>query len=97
MSDGLDSQYQPGPFGHQFIQLVLARVREFTREPEAVFWALFFPLLLAGGLGIAFRGGPVQTPTADAETDNRRFRTPSIRVNEPPEPKSLTGGSSKRQ
>ncbi len=36
-------------------QLTLARLREFTREPEAVFWTFVFPLLLAGGLAIAFR------------------------------------------
>jgi ABC-type polysaccharide/polyol phosphate export permease len=37
--------------------LILARVREFTREPEAVFWAVFFPILLTTALGIAFSGG----------------------------------------
>jgi ABC-2 type transport system permease protein len=36
-------------------QLTLARFREFTREPEAMFWTFVFPLLLAGGLAIAFR------------------------------------------
>ncbi|MDZ7632727.1 MAG: ABC transporter permease [Gemmatimonadaceae bacterium] len=36
-------------------QLTMARFREFTREPEAVFWTFVFPLLLAGGLAIAFR------------------------------------------
>lgn len=36
-------------------QLTLSRYREFIREPEAVFWTLVFPLLLATGLGIAFR------------------------------------------
>lgn len=36
-------------------QLTLSRFREFTREPEAVFWTFVFPLLLAGGLAIAFR------------------------------------------
>ncbi|MES3036145.1 MAG: ABC transporter permease [Gemmatimonadota bacterium] len=36
-------------------QLTLARFREFMREPEAVFWTFVFPLLLAGGLAIAFR------------------------------------------
>lgn len=35
--------------------LVLVRLREFFREPEAVFWTYLFPILLAGGLGIAFR------------------------------------------
>jgi ABC-2 type transport system permease protein len=40
---------------HPLAQLTLVRIREFTREPEAVFWAIFFPILLAAGLGIAFR------------------------------------------
>lgn len=43
---------------HQLTQLVLGRIREFTREPEAVFWAILFPVLLAAGLGIAFAGRP---------------------------------------
>jgi ABC-type polysaccharide/polyol phosphate export permease len=38
-------------------QLTLVRIREFTREPEAVFWAIFFPILLTSALGIAFSGG----------------------------------------
>ena len=43
---------------HPLVQLTLVRVREFAREPEAVFWALFFPILLTAGLGIAFRSRP---------------------------------------
>ena len=42
------------------VQLTLVRVREFTREPEAVFWALFFPILITAGLGIAFRSRPAE-------------------------------------
>lgn len=42
-------------------QLSLTRFREFIREPEAVFWALFFPILLSVGLGIAFRNRPPET------------------------------------
>ena len=42
---------------HQLTQLTLVRIREFTREPEAVFWAVFFPILLATGLGVAFSSG----------------------------------------
>ena len=37
------------------IELTLVRLREFVREPEAMFWVFGFPLLLALGLGIAFR------------------------------------------
>ncbi len=40
---------------HSMVQLTLVRFREFTREPEAVFWTFVFPILLAAGLGIAFR------------------------------------------
>src|SRR5262249_27184567 len=40
---------------HPLIQLTLARLREFLREPEAVFWVFVFPVLLAFALGIAFR------------------------------------------
>src|SRR5262245_15421658 len=40
------------------IQLVLVRIREFTREPEAVFWALLFPIILSTGLGLAFSNRP---------------------------------------
>jgi ABC-type polysaccharide/polyol phosphate export permease len=38
--------------------LILTRFREFFREPEAVFWVYVFPILLATGLGIAFRSRP---------------------------------------
>src|SRR3954471_15493973 len=41
-------------------QLVLTRFREFVREPEALFWALAFPILLSIGLGIAFRNRPAE-------------------------------------
>jgi ABC-2 type transport system permease protein len=41
--------------GHPLYQLTKIRFLEFWREPEAVFWTLFFPILLATGLGIAFR------------------------------------------
>ncbi|SPE40853.1 ABC multidrug efflux pump, inner membrane subunit [Candidatus Sulfopaludibacter sp. SbA3] len=43
---------------HPLAQLTLVRFREFVREPEAIFWVFIFPILLAGGLGIAFRNRP---------------------------------------
>ena len=41
-------------FNHPLVQLTLCRVREFLREPEAVFWVFVFPVLLALALGLAF-------------------------------------------
>lgn len=43
------------PGDHPLFQLTLVRFREFVREPEAIFWAIFFPILLTIGLGLAFR------------------------------------------
>jgi ABC-type multidrug transport system permease subunit len=39
-------------------QLTSTRFRLFFREPEAMFWIFIFPILLAVGLGIAFRNRP---------------------------------------
>jgi len=49
---------KPGWLDGPLAQLTLVRVREFMREPEAVFWAVFFPILLTVGLGFAFRDRP---------------------------------------
>ncbi len=46
-------------------ELTLARLREFYREPEALFWVYGFPILLVVGLGIAFRNQPVERITVD--------------------------------
>jgi ABC-2 type transport system permease protein len=40
------------------IELTSARLKEFIRETEAVFWVFGFPLLLTLGLGFAFREKP---------------------------------------
>ncbi|MHB1071378.1 MAG: ABC transporter permease [Gemmatimonadaceae bacterium] len=39
-------------------QLVSVRFKEFIREPEAIFWTFIFPVILAVGLGVAFRNRP---------------------------------------
>jgi ABC-2 type transport system permease protein len=41
-----------------FTHLLIARMKELWREPEVVFWVFVFPILLALGLGIAFRNKP---------------------------------------
>jgi ABC-2 type transport system permease protein len=51
-------------------QLILARVREFYREPEALFWVYGFPILMVVALGVAFRNKPVeQAVSVDVEKD----------------------------
>jgi ABC-2 type transport system permease protein len=46
------------------VELSRTRVLEFIREPEAIFWVFVFPVLLAAGLGIAFRSRPAEMPRA---------------------------------
>src|SRR5688500_17855122 len=50
-------------------ELTLARLREFYREPAAVFWVYIFPLILAAALGFAFRERPVEKVTVDVRED----------------------------
>jgi ABC-type multidrug transport system permease subunit len=49
-------------------QLTSMRFRLFLREPEAVFWTFIFPILLAVGLGIAFRNRPADVLQVGATT-----------------------------
>jgi ABC-type multidrug transport system permease subunit len=49
------------------VELTIVRVKEFLREPEALFWVFAFPLLLALALGFAFRDrAPDRVPIAVA-------------------------------
>src|SRR5438094_7591532 len=41
-----------------FLHVLDVRMKELRREPEVVFWVFGFPILLALGLGIAFRNKP---------------------------------------
>src|SRR3954454_3562891 len=80
MSDSrIGSDTERGLAANSLWQLITVRFKEYTREPEALFWSFGFPILLAIGLGIAFRSkpadvvhvavvnnGPRATPLADA-------------------------------
>jgi ABC-type multidrug transport system permease subunit len=70
---------------HALAQLVLVRIREFVREPEALFWGLAFPILLAAGLGIAFRNRPpdvLKVAAAGPELTASLAREPQLDVRE---------------
>jgi ABC-type multidrug transport system permease subunit len=50
-------------------QLILARLREFYREPEAIFWVYGFPILMVVALGIAFRNKPAENIVVDVQQE----------------------------
>ena len=52
-----------------FVELSLARLREFYRERGAVFWTFGFPVLLAVVLGLAFRSKPPELPLVGVAND----------------------------
>jgi len=72
---------------HPLVQLTLARMREFYREPEAIFWVFGFPIVLAFALGIAFRNrgpeelkiGVLRSPSGGAIAE-ALHRSPSLTV-----------------
>jgi ABC-type multidrug transport system permease subunit len=75
--------------GSPLFELTRARALEFVREPGALFWVFGFPILLAVGLGIAFRNKPPELPriavsgrsTADVErTASMLKRSPTLEV-----------------
>ncbi len=49
-------------------QLTSVRFRLILREPEAIFWIFVFPIILAVGLGIAFRNRPADVLQVGATT-----------------------------
>lgn len=71
-------------------QLVQARLREFLREPAAVFWVYGFPMIMIVTLGTAFRSQPIEAikvsviassadhPTAAALQQNERFQVTAV-------------------
>ncbi len=60
------------------VQLTLWRLREFTREPEALFWVFAFPVLLALALGIAFSRKGEQTVAVAVESAAQSERIDSL-------------------
>jgi ABC-2 type transport system permease protein len=60
--------------------LVGARMREFLREPEVIFWVYGFPLALAVGLGFAFSS--TAPPPPDVDVADAPDRTRAERVAE---------------
>ncbi len=68
ITDGND-----GPTRHYSAlwELTRARLLEFFRVPEAVFWVYGFPLLLAVALGLAFRNRPVEQVRVDVISESQ--------------------------
>jgi ABC-2 type transport system permease protein len=49
------SEPRKPPTHHPLVEITISRLKEFGREPDAVFWVFAFPLLLTLALGFAFR------------------------------------------
>jgi ABC-type multidrug transport system permease subunit len=57
--------------GHPLVQMIAARVKEFCREPAAIFWVYAFPLIMMATLGLAFRNRPVERVSVDVLRGDR--------------------------
>src|ERR1700694_725618 len=63
--------------------LLWVRILELKREPEVVFWVFIFPLLLAAGLGIAFRNKPADVASVVVIAGDGAQRTLAMLQNSP--------------
>ncbi len=80
-----------GPLSSPLLQLTLARLREFLREPEAIFWVFLFPVLLAIALGVAFRNRPPDPlPVGVEESPLAEARRTALAASETLAPQVLT-------
>jgi ABC-type multidrug transport system permease subunit len=85
------SSVDRGGAHHPIVELTLTRVREFVREPEAVFWAFIFPIVMSLVMATAFpsrdaRPVPVAIAEGSAEAFVRQALTkaPGITVRDVP-------------
>ena len=63
------------------LELTIARTKEFSREPEAIFWVFIFPILLALALGFAFRDkAPDKIPIAVIEGPSAQQRLAALKT-----------------
>ncbi len=58
---GLDAEEREARL-NPLVELTKARLREFFRERGMIFWVFGFPILMAVGLGLAFRSRPPEKP-----------------------------------
>lgn len=59
-----------GGASHPLVELTLARLREIFREPEALFWAFVFPILMSVAMAVAFpSSGSAPVPIGVREGD----------------------------
>ncbi|MGH9254763.1 MAG: ABC transporter permease [Vicinamibacterales bacterium] len=83
------TSHDRGGANHPLVELTSARLREFVREPEALFWAVVFPIVMSLALAVAFpargtqpvRVGVAPGPQADAVRKTLEA-TPGIVVRE---------------
>jgi len=61
-------------------ELTLLRIRQFLREPEALFWTFGFPIIMAVGLGLAFGSPPEErSPVAVVRGSAAERQLPALR------------------
>jgi len=76
--------------GSPLAQLTRARILEFLREPEAIFWVFLFPVLLAIALGVAFRNqAPEPLPVGVERGASAEARLATLRASDRLRPEAL--------
>ena len=67
---------------NQLLQLTSIHFKEFFRQPGIIFWAVFFPVLMAWGLGIAFTQKEAPTQKVAFISNDDGFESSSSKWNQ---------------
>ncbi|HEX8696352.1 MAG TPA: ABC transporter permease [Longimicrobium sp.] len=78
-------------------ELILLRLNSFLREPEALFWTFVFPIMMAIGLGLAFRESPAERARVGVERGSVAERyLPALRASAEVEARVLSPDEAER-
>src|SRR6187402_444070 len=86
-----------GGASHPLVELTLARLREIFREPEALFWAFIFPILMSVAMAIAFpSSGSAPVPVGVRQGDGAEAMRATLAASQALAPRVLTAGDESR-
>jgi len=80
-----------GGAAHPLVELTLARLREIFREPEALFWAFIFPILMSVAMALAFpSAGSAPVPVGVRQGDGAEALRASLAASKTGTPRVVT-------
>jgi len=86
-----------GGASHPLVELTMARLREIFREPEALFWAFIFPILMSVAMAVAFpSSGAAPVPIGVRQGDGAEALRATLAASKTVAPRLVLAGDEER-